>query len=446
MKQNYFLPLFCAIFFCTATFTSNTLSAQASLLREQLTTVNAEWTKQGATLANSKALIFANDDALIQAHLQAVEQYLRTKNTAALTPQQAAARTTSLDELKRYWQQKRFPRNTYHAERTPYFIDKYGTACAVGQLIIASGNVAIAEKIRIENNYAYIADLAKAYPELLEWATKNGFELAELAWIQPTYPCANPTPCNGGQVSHPSCANSGDGCIGLPAVLNDTSVHFPITYNLWVKRDTTWVGDYQIIVGGLFNGCLNPGEYKWTVTDANGTVHHYPSRILVAQNQPITLSVTKTTDTGTCNGTATANLSNPIAASYYWYPSQQTAQIARNLCAGTHSVVVSYTDICGSTGTSVIAYFQIETATATANTADNTAIKISPNPANTHIYISQAIESKGTAIFSDIWGRNLKTTAFQSNTSLDVSYLPKGMYFIHVKTAETASTHRLLIE
>ncbi len=446
MKIKYFLPIFYAVFFCTVPFANNTISAQASSLREQLTVVNAEWIKQDTALANSKALVFANDDALIQAHLQTVEQYLRTKNTAKLTPQQVAARAASLDELQRYWQKKCFPRNTYHTARTPYFIDKYGTACAVGQLIIASGNMTIAEKIRAENNYAYIVDLAKIYPELPEWATKNGFELAELAWIQPIYPCANPTPCNNGQVSHPSCPYSGDGCIGLPVVSGDTSIHFPVTYNLWIKQNTTWVADYQINFGGLFNGCLNEGEYKWTLMDANGTVHHYPSKVLVAQNQPITLSVTKTTDTGICNATATANISSPIMAHYSWYPTQQTGQTATNLCAGTHSVVVSYTDICSNTGTSIVEYFQIETTTATTNAINNTAIKISPNPANTHIYIAQAKESKGIATFSDIWGRNLKTTNFQSNTSLDVSDLPKGVYFIYVKTAETASTHRLLIE
>ena len=73
---------------------------------------------------------------------------------------------------------------------SPFFIDHLGTACAVGHLVREDGGIAFAEKIKKENNYAYISELQLIYPELKSWADNNGFTMEELAWIQPGYPPA----------------------------------------------------------------------------------------------------------------------------------------------------------------------------------------------------------------------------------------------------------------
>ena len=443
MKNNHFILTLCCLIIGTTLFAQATTSAS---LREQLTAVNAEWAKQDAQIANSPALVFADDDALIQAHLRIVEQTLRSKSTAALTQAQAAARSNNLDELHRYWQQKRFPRNTNHTARTPYFIDKYGTACAVGQLIIASGVADFAQKIHTENNYAYIADLVETYPQLPEWANNNGFSVAELAWIQPTYSGCPYAGCSAGQVRPPSCVGSYNGCIGFPVIpASDTSFYFPVVYNFWRKSGTDWSwADPQSA-----NGCLSEGEYKWTLTDVNGTVYNTPSIILAVQSEP-TLSIAKTDVNGACTGTATATVigtSTSYNHSYYWYPTQQTGLIATNLCAGTHYIIVSYNDACnGSTVNNIVQHFQIENLTTTTNVTDENTIRISPNPAHAQIYIAQQNATQGTAVFSDICGRDVKTMSFQTNNTLDVSDLPKGVYFIQFKTAESAHTQRLVIE
>ncbi len=80
-----------------------------------------------------------------------------------------------------------FPINTFHEKRTTYFIDIYGTAGAVGQLIIESGYRDFSTRISEEYNYDFIHQLNSKYPDLKVWALDHGFTLDELAWIQPAY-------------------------------------------------------------------------------------------------------------------------------------------------------------------------------------------------------------------------------------------------------------------
>jgi hypothetical protein len=103
----------------------------------------------------------------------------------------------SLDALHSYWQTGNFPVNDAYAYRTPIFIDKYNNFCAVGYLIMASGNEHISRMIAARTNLAYVREMN--YPELTAWTTDYGFTVDELAWIQPGYPpVANCAPIGGG--------------------------------------------------------------------------------------------------------------------------------------------------------------------------------------------------------------------------------------------------------
>ena len=159
---------------------------QYDQLYNHLTDVNKEWLKHDKTTDLEVLVNFPNDIERIRTHLKLVEQNLRNTNTSHLSAEALANREAMLDVLNGYWKQGVFPVNLYHNHRQPYFIDDYGTACAVGFLMIASGNETIALKIKQHDNYAYIHELTK-YPELGAWAEKFGFTIEELAWIQPAY-------------------------------------------------------------------------------------------------------------------------------------------------------------------------------------------------------------------------------------------------------------------
>lgn len=163
---------------------------------EHLATVNREWARQMPVATDPgllQAVAFSSDNERIRDHLRWVEKLLRQAPVGGLSPAQRAHRSRHLDVLHRYGQAGVFPTNHYHAHRQPYFRDNLGVLCAVGFLLRQDGQQALVERIRRENNFGYLADLASQYPEIGHWAARNGFTLDELAWIQPGYDPPRPT-------------------------------------------------------------------------------------------------------------------------------------------------------------------------------------------------------------------------------------------------------------
>lgn len=174
---------------CTA-YAGLAPQAEATLYRHMLE-VNAQWrTMDPAIAADARTVHFSDDAERIAMHLHLVEAYLKEHLPAGLAPEALAQRRLLLNDLDAYADRGVFPRNQVLHYRNPIFIDPYGTACAVGQLIIASGQRELAERIDREWETAYIADLigspTLAVP-LKAWADSHGFTTDELAWIQPTY-------------------------------------------------------------------------------------------------------------------------------------------------------------------------------------------------------------------------------------------------------------------
>ncbi len=156
-------------------------------LMDHLISINKEWTKQKdiPTHLMTIPMKFNTDEERIQLHLQLVEKTLKARQADHLTVQQFINRQKNLESLMAYWKENKFPINTRHSHRQPYFIDDFGTACAVGHLLLTSGGEDLAHHISDVQNYAYIHEMN--YPKLYEWASKNGFTEDELAWIQPGY-------------------------------------------------------------------------------------------------------------------------------------------------------------------------------------------------------------------------------------------------------------------
>ena len=128
------------------------------------------------------------EDRRIQARLQLVEELLRARRVNFLDADLQRARTHHLDQLRVYWQAGRFPKNLDGIDvRRPFFIDAFGTPCAVAYLMLQSGGRAAdaARQIARTNNTIY-ADQIDSKP-FHEWVVTSGLTLEELALIQPSY-------------------------------------------------------------------------------------------------------------------------------------------------------------------------------------------------------------------------------------------------------------------
>lgn len=189
MKLNY-LPIFILLQFMSISlfgYEKNVSYDTEAPLIDHMISINNEWTKQKdiPTHLMTIPIKFNSDEERIQLHLKLVEKTLKARSSDDLTIQQFANRQKNLQSLMSYWKENKFPINTRHSHRQPYFIDDFGTACAVGHLLLTSGEEDLAHHISDVQNYAYIHELH--YPELMAWASENGFTKDELAWIQPAY-------------------------------------------------------------------------------------------------------------------------------------------------------------------------------------------------------------------------------------------------------------------
>ncbi|MBL7778650.1 MAG: T9SS type A sorting domain-containing protein [Chitinophagales bacterium] len=160
---------------------------------KNLLQVNKEWTKQPDAQAVLQSYVGApkNFNEWIATHLMLVEKTLRSRNTTGLNKSQKQNRAKMLDELHHYWQVGIFPINDYLTYKNPVFIDRYGTHCAVGYLMLKSGHGDLAKRIDANEKFAYVRQIKTE--GVAQWATEFGFTVDELAWIQPGYPASMPT-------------------------------------------------------------------------------------------------------------------------------------------------------------------------------------------------------------------------------------------------------------
>lgn len=155
---------------------------------QQLSSVNVQWQKQSditTVLSETSIAENINHIDLIALHLQLVEKTLRSRSVAHLNTQQQVHRLELLNKLNGYWQAKQFPINDYLTYKSPVFIDRFGTHCAVGYLMQQSGFENLAREIDAKQKFAYVYDIK--VEGVSSWAKEHGFTIDELAWIQPGY-------------------------------------------------------------------------------------------------------------------------------------------------------------------------------------------------------------------------------------------------------------------
>lgn len=134
--------------------------------------------------------LVAAERSRIRAHLERVEEELRSAPTSHLPEEVKAARQQQVEVLREYRKRGVFPRNlAYPHAKVPVFVDDRGVHCAVGYLLHRSGADSIVTRVAGSRNFARVPELADE-PGLAEWLASVGLSLEEAARIQPAY-CGN---------------------------------------------------------------------------------------------------------------------------------------------------------------------------------------------------------------------------------------------------------------
>ncbi|MEP7319716.1 MAG: T9SS type A sorting domain-containing protein [Panacibacter sp.] len=181
MRKLSFLILM-SLFFAKYT----PLQAQLKTEFDQLIYVNHEWLGQlGVNPAlKENPVINVTEEQIVQLHLLETEKLLRSRSVNNLSAEQQN-RLRTLNVLHQYILAGKFPQNTLHINRQPYFIDAENNYCAVGYLMKMSGADEMAKRISSLQNFNYLIDIHD--PGLMKWVSKTGLTFDELALIQPGY-------------------------------------------------------------------------------------------------------------------------------------------------------------------------------------------------------------------------------------------------------------------
>jgi hypothetical protein len=318
------------------------ISAKNSKLKKQLIELNQNW-EHFNLVALDNDYNYTNEVDLIKLHLSLVEDELRRNTPSNLSAIQKQNRITCLDILNKYWNNGVFPKNTFHSARTPYFIDIYGTYCAVGYLIKETGFDDIAQKIHKENNYGYIKDLKKEYEEIDTWANLFGFTTDELAWIQPSYGwqnnynCFSQTYTTQLSVVNETCPGACNGNILVP------------THNSW---------NLQPFVSASINppavcGAICAGTYTIVATDAQANTVFFSAFVNTPPNPLVYFSQENLGCYGECYGIlGIDSIVGNITPNQFSLSQNNINLISQNtpvfdsLCAGYYTLTIGSSNGC----------------------------------------------------------------------------------------------------
>ncbi len=227
-----------------------------------------------------------------------------------------------------------------------------------------------------------------------------------------------------------TCYNACNGT--ATAVANGNS---PYTY-LWGPG-----GQTTLTVSGL---CAGP--YSVNVIDANGcsTTQYFTI------TQPTQVVAGYSTVPATCsncpNGSATANPTGGTPPyTYSWFPSGSTGVTETGMDPGTYSFTI--TDASGCT---VGTLFNIGNSVGIYDQNAGGNFSVYPNPATETVNISQTFSNPVVAQISltNLLGETVytetKINVRDLYTTLNLSELPYGIYFVSVSTISGISTQKIV--
>lgn len=154
---------------------------------------------------------------------------------------------------------------------------------------------------------------------------------------------------------------------------------------------------------------LSAGTYNVTITDGKGCIKTKSVTLINPPAVTASSTVTPVSCNGTCNGTATATISNGTAPfTYIWNsPVNQFNATATNLCAGSYTV--SVTDVNGCTAKAVATITQPTLLTSTISSTGNLTCY------GVCIGFAQVNPSGGTVPYTYSWMPGGITTALAKN-------------------------------
>lgn len=170
----------------------------------------------------------------IEGHLDRVSHELRTTPTPSLSLRQRSARAETIEWLDEYRAAGSFPHNhVLPGERIPVFVDPHGTPCAVGYLLLRSGEHELVETIVRTDNLVRVSELEDD-GRFRDWLEERGLSLEEAGAIQPAYDGMGPRP---GEATRTS--NMAEATVGLSiltaAVASYAAMTPPHSGSPWVE-------------------------------------------------------------------------------------------------------------------------------------------------------------------------------------------------------------------
>ena len=131
--------------------------------------------------------LFTQDpDALarLRQHYDAAIEELVAGDVSRLSTSQVERRLELITVLRSYRERAEFGRNLdFPGARVPYFVDAGGRRCAVAELLHASGEDVLVERVHDGDNHAWIVDL-RGDEDFECWLERVGLTLEEAARIQ----------------------------------------------------------------------------------------------------------------------------------------------------------------------------------------------------------------------------------------------------------------------
>lgn len=427
-KISYFLLI---ILLSSATI--NTWGKQSEVKRS-LISLNKYWSGKKFNFPHKVEKTELNQDAyLITLHLKMLIEQLKESDLSQFSNTQIAKRNNLLNKLSAYAERGIFPKNTKHSIRTPYFIDDFGTPCAVGFLIQESGNTALANEIAATFNYSYIEEMPQE--PIRKWAFKHGFRVKELQWIQPGYAPY----CPPGTYKNPVCHN-GMGCIN-PDYAADSLIP-PYQTVVEYNDGSGWVVDSS---QALFFMGARVGHHRITVTDSINQTRIY--NYTIQNPPPIILQLTNLPQTDTsCNGGLSVQVQNGKApykfdlfsqALNYFSSINDSIANYTGLCAGSYTLVVSDSNRCQVSTT-----LQINKLTHLAEIQEK-KIKLFPLPFENKLVAQNLPQGVFVYNIFNLKGELIKEGQLKSNQNIRLESLSAGTYIFRIKVGEQFHSQKI---